>query len=199
MKSNIIVKTFIFFLSSFTISVSFQNCAKSSQENMNESSLENKSPVKDVDSDQSSKVATIDLTKAVAITLPVDPIISLKQVGVNYKLFVNLENGEMKYINDEDEVISPIRYCLYKDEVQALKGFINNANICIPESLPSGYVCTADYIFPYSKIILDDNQILKLGEKSGCNKSPDLCDDSKKALNGYISYLSSHIESRKCL
>lgn len=197
MKFNTLAKLIMFAFATFSVVTTFQNCSQSKN-----SSLTNMDHNKggSVNNNDSAKLAEVDLSNATAIEVQLTSLFSTNFKNDIPSIQINLSNGEMRYINKEGQYISPLRLCLYREELQEIKSIIETSKICQPEGKVSAdTVCTMEYIYPYAKIFLESNDIIKLGEKSGCSGIVDLCEDSKKALNGYISYLSSHLDNRKCL
>lgn len=194
MKFNTFTKLFMFVFSSVAIIGSFQNCAQSKISNAasDESTSSGGSEI--------SKLEEVDLSKATSLELQLNSLYSLNLRKDKSNLSINLINGEMRHVNLDGRIISPVRLCLFKEELAELKAIIETSKVCLPEAkVAADTVCTQDYIYPYAKVQLDYNEIIKFGEKSGCSKGVDLCEEHKKALNGFISYLSSHVDNRKCL
>lgn len=196
MRFNTLAKLIMLAFSSFSVVTTFQNCAQSKKpeaavEQINSGSNSNTG---------SSKVSEISLVNASMIEVQLTSLFSTSLKRENANLQINLSNGEMRYVNSEGQYISPVRLCLYKEELVEIKSIVETSKVCMPDGRVSAdTVCTMEYIYPYARILLETNEIIKLGEKSGCSGIIDLCEENKKALNGYISYLSSHLDNRKCL
>lgn len=197
MRFNTLAKLIMLAFSSFSIVTTFQNCAQSKKPELATE------PASSAGSDVnmgSSKVSEIDLTNASILEVQLVSLFSTSLKRETAHLQVNLSNGEMRYVNSEGQYISPVRLCLYKEELAEIKSIVGSSKVCIPNTrVNADTVCTMEYIYPYAKILLETNEIIKLGEKAGCSGIIDLCEESKKALNGYISYLASHLDNRKCL
>lgn len=196
MKSNTYAKFFIFSLSTLVLLGSFQNCAGAKAVDVGSQSSSTLSEIGGQDNQQK-----IDLTRAVAIELTLASLFSQNNRREDQNLRINLLNGEMRQTNGDGSYSNDLRLCLHGDELSELKTIVDTAKICdLSSQVSQGVVCTAEYVFPYARIELESQNKIKLGEKtSGCTGGPDLCDTSKKALNGFISYLRIHLSERKCL
>lgn len=197
MKFNTLAKLIMFAFATFSVVTTFQNCAQSKSP-VTAATEENKgSSNTNIDS---SKLTEVDMSKATAIEVQLTSLFTTNFKTEIPNIQINLSNGEMRYVNKEGQFVSPLRLCLYREELQEIKSIVESSKVCRPEGkVNADTVCTMEYIYPYAKIFLESNDIIKLGEKSGCSGIVDLCEDSKKTLNGYISYLSSHLDNRKCL
>lgn len=182
---------------------SFQNCAQSKVGKGNELVPGTITPVENLDSGESKnpKLNSVDLKNASSLDLQLNSLFSKNNRNEKPRLLINLSNGEMRQVNQEGQVVSQIRLCLLQEELSELSAIIDTAEICTTDSkVSSDAVCTLEYIYPYAKVQLSSNEIINLGEKTGgCGNVLDLCEEHKKALNGFISYLSSNLDNRKCL
>lgn len=182
---------------------SFQNCAQSKVGKGNELVPGTITPVENLDSGESKnpKLNTVALKNASSLDLQLNSLFSKNNRNEKPRLLINLSNGEMRQVNLEGQVVSQIRLCLLQEELTELSAIIDTAEICTTDSkVSSDAVCTLEYIYPYAKVQLSSNEIINLGEKTGgCGNVLDLCEEHKKALNGFISYLSSNLDNRKCL
>ncbi|MCK6597517.1 MAG: hypothetical protein L6Q37_04070 [Bdellovibrionaceae bacterium] len=206
MKFDSLVKLVVLIFSSTLVVFSFQNCANSkslSQINNDQVSAVNEltsSGAHGTSDLESSKLTQMDFSKATHLFLQLDSIYSQISTRSKPSVNINLQNGEIRSVTQEGEVNSPIRWCLLKDELEELKAILETSKICKPTNMiNNSQVCTQVYIYPYAKIELPGEEVVKLGEKSGCSTGIDLCEQHRNAMNGFISYLSSHLEYRKCL
>lgn len=198
MKFNTLAKLIMFAFATFSVVTTFQNCAQSKNP-IAAATNENKSG-SNANIDSAAKLAEVDLSKATTIEVQLISLFTTNFKTEIPNIQINLSNGEMRYVNKDGQYVSPLRLCLFREELSEIKSIIESSKVCRPEGkVNSDTVCTMEYIYPYAKIFLEGNDIIKLGEKSGCSGIVDLCEDSKKTLNGYISYLSSHLDNRKCL
>lgn len=191
------------FYASLAMIGSFQNCAQSKIGNANELTPGTMSPVQNQDTSESNipKLNSVDLRKASSLELQLNSLFLKNNRNETPRFLINLSNGEMMQVNLEGQVVSQIRLCLLQEELSELSAIIDNAEICTSDSkVNSDAVCTLEYIYPYAKVHLSSNEVINLGEKTGgCGNVLDLCEEHKKALNGFITYLSSNLENRKCL
>ena len=206
MKFESLVKLVVFIFSSILVVFSFQNCANS--KNLSQINNTEVSGINEVISSgapgssdlEASKLTQIDFSKASNLFLQLDSIYSQLSTRSKPSVNINLQNGEVRSVTQEGEVNSPIRWCLLKEELEELKAILETSKICKPTNMVNNIqVCTQVYIYPYAKIELPGEEVVKLGEKSGCSTGVDLCEQHRNAMNGFISYLSSHLEYRKCL
>ncbi|MBN8536214.1 MAG: hypothetical protein J0M15_04140 [Deltaproteobacteria bacterium] len=203
MRKNVYIKIFMLSYASLAMIGSFQNCAQSKVGKGNELVPGTITPVENLDSGESKnpKLNSVDLKNASSLDLQVNSLFSKNNRNEKPRLLINLSNGEMRQVNLEGQVVSQIRLCLLQEELSELSAIIDTAEICTTDSkVSSDAVCTLEYIYPYAKVQLSSNEIINLGEKTGgCGNVLDLCEEHKKALNGFISYLSSNLDNRKCL
>lgn len=203
MRKNVYIKIFMLFYASLAMIGSFQNCAQSKVGNGNELIPGTMAPVENLDSSESKnpKLISVDLKNASSLDLQLNSLFSKNNRNERPRLLINMFNGEMRQVNLEGQVVSQIRLCLLQEELSELTTIINTAEVCTSDSkVNSDAVCTLEYIYPYAKVHLSSNEIINLGEKpGGCGNVLDLCEEHKKALNGFISYLSSNLDNRKCL
>lgn len=194
MRTNTLAKLLMFLFASLSVASSFQNCSQTK--------LATKVSESDsgLSAQESDKISKVDLKQATSLEVQLDSLFTTQLKKEKPNLKINLVNGEMRYVNQDGKHLSAIRFCLYKEELLELKSIIETSKVCQPETrVLASNVCRGDYIHPYAKVQLAFSEVVKLGEKSGCSGIIDLCQENKKALNGYISYLASHLESRKCL
>lgn len=203
MRKNVYIKIFMLSYASLAMIGSFQNCAQSKVGKGNELVPGTITSVENLDSGESKnpKLNSVDLKNASSLDLQLNSLFSKNNRNEKPRLLINLSNGEMRQVNLEGQVVSQIRLCLLQEELSELSAIIDTAEICTTDSkVSSDAVCTLEYIYPYAKVQLSSNEIINLGEKTGgCGNVLDLCEEHKKALNGFISYLSSNLDNRKCL
>lgn len=199
MKFNTFAKLIMFVFATSSIVMTFQNCAQPGS-HVSAATDEIKSGSDASSSIDSTKIAEMDLSKATTLEIQLISLFTTNLKTDVPNIQINLTNGEMRYVSKEGQFVSPLRLCLYREELAEIKSIVESSKVCQPQGKVSAEtVCTMQYIYPYAKIYLENNNVLKLGEKTGCSGIVDLCEESKKTLNGYISYLSSHLDNRKCL
>jgi len=152
------------------------------------------------------KIENVDLSAAEYIDISLRSLyaeteVQRKSTRDSQNLKINLSNGEMRYVDLEGGVVSPVRLCLRRQELEEFKAILQAVKVCQP-NVPSAredIACTQVYKYPFAWVEYASGEKVKLGEVAGCSRSLDLCDEYKDVFNGFIAYLRNHLDSRKCL
>lgn len=209
LKPNAIAKIILLSFSSLTLLGTFQNCAQSSGSaaftpggSGTSAGAEN--------SDSLEKIENLDLSSAEYINVSLKSLYSEPEprrlpkdyLSKNYQnLKINLINGEMRSVDSDGIILSPIRFCLRSQELEELKVILRNSRLCRPTSMEGreDVVCSQIYKYPFAWLQYANGENVKLGEVSGCTKSLDLCMEYRNVFNGFVAYLRNNVESRICL
>ena len=155
--------------------------------------------------DALEKVDNVDLSSADIIIVSLRSIYSSTNTRPSpneiQNLQINLSNGEMRPVDSDGIILSTLRLCLLRSELEEFKSVLKNSRLCQPaiSAVREDLVCTQEYRYPFAWLKYANGDQVKLGEVSGCNKSLDLCEEHRDVYNGFIAYLRNHLDSRKCL
>lgn len=152
------------------------------------------------------KIENVDLSAAEYIDISLRSLyaehdIQRKWSRDSQNLKINLANGEMRYVDLEGSIVSPVRLCLHHQELEEFKAILQAAKVCQPNApgVREDIACTQVYQYPFAWVEYASGEKVKLGEVAGCSRSLDLCEEHKDAFNGFVAYLRNHLDSRKCL
>lgn len=203
LKPNTIAKVILLSFSSIILLGTFQNCAQSSGAAAFTPAVSGANPTT---TNSMDKVDNVDLSSAQYIdvslrSLYADGSNQNRNVKEFQNIKINLNNGEMRYVDNDGNIASPIRLCLRPQEIAEFKSILHSARVCQP-NVPSDredVACTQIYKFPFAWLQYANGDRIKLGEVSGCSRSLDLCEEYKDVFNGFVAYLRNHLDTRKCL
>lgn len=205
MKPNTIAKVVLLSFSSLVLVGTFQNCAQASGSAAFTPSTSGSSDL-NPSTNSMDKIENVDLSAAEYIDISLRSLyaeteVQRKSVRDSQNLKINLSNGEMRYVDLEGGVVSPVRLCLRGQELAEFKAILQSVKVCQP-NVPSAredIACAQVYKYPFAWVEYASGEKVKLGEVAGCSRSLDLCDEHKDVFNGFIAYLRNHLDSRKCL
>lgn len=193
----------LFLFSSIFLVGTFQNCAQSQSSSafVPSTSGSNDSAT----SETYEKVESIDMSSAEYITVSLQSLYGMtsqQRLSKDFKnLQINLNNGEMRSVDVDGNVVNPIRLCLGRNELEEFKLILQNSRLCQPAvtTAREDIVCSQVFEFPYALLQYSNGNQIKIGEVNGCNRSLDLCEEYKNVYNGFIAYIRNNLEARKCL
>jgi len=205
LKPNTIAKVVLLSFSSLVLVGTFQNCAQASGPMAFTPSTSGSSDL-NPSTNSMDKIENVDLSAAEYIDISLRSLyaeteVQRKSTRDSQNLKINLSNGEMRYVDLEGGVVSPVRLCLRRQELEEFKAILQAVKVCQP-NVPSAredIACTQVYKYPFAWVEYASGEKVKLGEVAGCSRSLDLCDEYKDVFNGFIAYLRNHLDSRKCL
>ncbi|MGE3758854.1 MAG: hypothetical protein AB7H97_13925 [Pseudobdellovibrionaceae bacterium] len=115
------------------------------------------------------------------------------KVDADLDLNLDLNSGVISAQNGKN-------YCLSDSELNEVKAIFSSASVCDEnESLPADTVCTMVYVQAPYALVSGDAGDVRLGEiANGCGKKVDLCGQYSDMLKGFLSHVSSDLESRAC-
>lgn len=203
LKPNTIAKIIVLSFSSIILISTFQNCAQASRDAFkpNNSGATSNTNF----SDTTEKIENVDLSAAESITVSLKSLYSdsaQRRVTKEYQnLQINLSNGEMRSVDTDGTILSPVRLCMRHQELEEFKSILRNSRLCQPlvPSAREDLVCTQVYKYPFAWVQYGNGDKVKLGEVNGCTKSVDLCEEHRDVYNGFIAYIRNNLDSRKCL
>lgn len=202
MRPNTIAKAVLLSFSSIVLVSTFQNCAQATGTEafvpVNSGSSSNA-----VVSDSYEKVDGVDLSAADYIVVSLRSLYAegtQRRMNKEFQnLQINLSNGEMRSVDSDGSILSPVRLCLKRQELEEFKAVLRNTHLCQPIAAREDEVCTQIYKYPLALLQYGNGDQVKIGEVAGCSKSLDLCEENRDVYNGFIAYLRNNLEGRKCL
>lgn len=196
------MKRYVFAGCAFCLVIGFQNCSPQKLSDVNASdSLNN--PTEVVPSEK------IDVSQTEILEIPESPYLEaqlqkdIQQVQpdatfASHHLEIDVKTGVIHVLDQSDEIVIGVQYCLSSGEVAELRAILDSSKICEEKAEVAGQVCTMNYTFPYATLLFSNSE-LALGEStSGCHKGPDLCGEQKDLLQGFLAHVQNQLSSKKC-
>ncbi len=190
--------------SSLVLISTFQNCAQTSGSAAfipnNSGASTNTSKT-----DSLEKVETVDLSAADYIVVSLKSLYadsSQRRLAKDFQnLQINLATGEMRSVDSDGTILSPVRLCLRRQELDEFKTILRNSKLCQPATVAAreDMVCNQVYKYPFAWAQYANGDQVKLGEVAGCSKSLDLCEEYQGIYNGFIAYIRNNLDTRKCM
>lgn len=130
-----------------------------------------------------------------------DAILQAKPTSTfsSHHLEIDVKTGVIHVVDQNNETIPGIQYCLASSELSELREILENSKVCESAAVvDDGVACTMQYKFPYAKLHFASSEI-SLGESmSGCHQGPDICGEQKDMLQGFLAYVQNNLASKKC-
>lgn len=172
------VKKYLVLCSVFMLIVSFQNCSKVGQTNIDSSGNL-------IQGQQYNKYSVEPY-----------PILSLWDYTRYQYLDLDLSTGHMEAFEEAGQV-SGNTYCLKSSQLAEVQQILAGAEICEPivykASDAGNLACTMNYRYPYA-ILTNSGEEVRLGEMtSGCDAPIDLCEVKAQDLRRWTENVVDHL------
>lgn len=182
-------KKLVFFIATFLIIVSFQNCGQAPQISNSESS--------------ESKTST-DGSYNKYSTEGVESLVMWDFQRQQF-LDLNLNSGKVlpfeQYGSEVAKATEQVDKCASPEDLQRLQQILQESIICEPvvqADQLKDKVCTMVYEYPYASLVGGGDEV-KLGERtSGCDQPVDLCGDKATLLKQFVTSFIQNLDSKNC-
>lgn len=197
------MKGYVFAGFAFCLVLGFQNCSPHQLSDVHSaSSLNNPAEVTPVEKIDVSQTEILEVPESAYLEAQLQSAIQQSKPNssfASHHLEIDVKTGVIHVVDQSNEVVSEVQYCLSSSDVSELRTILDSAKVCEDSAVVDEQInCTMDYQFPYAKLHLPESEIA-LGESmSGCHKGPDLCGEQKDMLQGFLANLQSQLSSKKC-
>lgn len=197
------MKRYVFAGFAFCLVVGFQNCSRNQlSDGGGANSLSNPALVTPVEKVDVSQTEILEVPESAYLESQLQSDITQSKPTSTFSshhLEIDVKTGVIHVVDQNNEVISGVQYCLSSSEVNELRSILDTAKVCEDKAVVDENLnCTMDYKFPYAKLHFPDSE-LSLGESmSGCHKGPDLCGEQKDMLQGFLAHVQNNLSGKKC-
>lgn len=197
------MRRYVFAGFAFCLVVGYQNCSSQKLSDINSSdSLNNPTEVQPSEKIDVSQTETLEIPESAYLESQLQPALQQSKpesTFASHHLEIDVKTGVIHVLDQNNEIVNGVQYCLTVSEVGELHTILDSAKICEDKAVVDEQrVCTMEYRFPYAKLHFPATEI-SLGEAmSGCHKGPDLCGEHKDLLQGFLAHVQSNLSTKKC-
>jgi hypothetical protein len=196
------MKRYVFAGFAFCLVIGFQNCSPQKLSDVNTSnSLNNPAEITPSEKIDVSQTEILEVPESAYLEAQLQgDIQQLKPSSTfaTHHLEIDVKTGVIHVLDQNNDILSGVQYCLSASEVAELRTILDSSNICEEKAEVEGQLCTMNYTYPYATLHLPNSE-LALGEStSGCHKGPDLCGEQRDMLQGFLAHVQNQLSSKKC-
>lgn len=197
------MKRYVFAGFAFCLVIGFQNCSRNQFSDTSVSnSLSNPAEVTPAEKIDVSQAEILEVPESSFLESQLQPAIQQSKptsTFASHHLEIDVKTGVMHVVDQNDELIPGVQYCLSVADLNELRVILDTAKICEDKAVvDENTACTMNYTYPYARLHFPEVE-LALGEAtSGCHRGPDLCGEQKDMLQGFLAHIQSELASKMC-